>query len=130
MGITHLWDTNSVIYYLQQQFSPSAEKFIDTLLTKSHPSISAITEIELLCWKAATEKDLLVLQNFIQDIVVFELDRPIKLKAADLRKLTRLKLPDAIIAATALVFDLTLLTRNIQDFENISELKIVNPWNQ
>jgi predicted nucleic acid-binding protein len=130
MGITHLWDTNSVIYYLQQQFSPSAEKFIDTLLTKSHPSISAITEIELLCWKAATEKDLLVLQNFIQDIVVFELDRPIKPKAADLRKLTRLKLPDAIIAATALVFDLTLLTRNIQDFEKISELKIVNPWNQ
>jgi len=130
MGITHLWDTNSVIYYLQQQFPPSAEKFIDTLIANSHPSISAITEIELLCWKAATEKDLIILQNFIQDVVVFDLDKSIKLKAAELRKLTRLKLPDAIIAATALVFNLTLLTRNIQDFENVLELKIVNPWNQ
>lgn len=130
MGITHLWDTNSVIYYLQQQFPPSAEKFIDTLIANSHPSILAITEIELLFWKAATEKDLIILLNFIQDAVVFELDRSIKLKAAALRKLNRLKLPDAIIAVAALVFNLTLLTRNIQDFEHVPDLKITNPWNQ
>ena len=32
MGIKHLWDTNTAIYYLQQQFPPNAEKFIDDLL--------------------------------------------------------------------------------------------------
>jgi hypothetical protein len=32
MGMKYLWDTNTAIYYLQQQFSLSAEKFIDDLL--------------------------------------------------------------------------------------------------
>jgi hypothetical protein len=45
----YLWDTNIAIYYLQQQFPPQAEQFIDQLLLKSRPVISAITEIELLC---------------------------------------------------------------------------------
>ena len=32
MGLKYLWDTNTAIYYLQQQFPPSAEKFIDETL--------------------------------------------------------------------------------------------------
>ena len=126
----HLWDTNTAIYYLQQQFPPLAEKFIDDLLIEEQPCISAITEIELLCWKTATEKDIEVLHNFIKDALIIELERPIKLKTADMRKQHRLKLPDAIIAATALVYDLTLITRNTKDFDGISGLAIVNPWDK
>jgi predicted nucleic acid-binding protein len=95
MGITHLWDTNTVIYYLQQQFPPHAEVFIDQLITQSNPAVSAITEIELLSWKTYS-----------------------------------IKLADAVIAATALVFDLTLVTRNTEDFTRIDKLKLINPWNQ
>jgi len=58
MGIKYIWDTNTAIYYLQQQFPTTAEKFIDDSLKEAQPCISAITEIELLCWKTATEKDL------------------------------------------------------------------------
>ena len=130
MGMKHLWDTNTAIYYLQQQFPPLAEKFIDDLLIEEQPCISAITEIELLCWKTATEKDIEVLHNFIKDALIIELERPIKLKTADMRKQHRLKLPDAIIAATALVYDLTLITRNTKDFDGISGLAIVNPWDK
>lgn len=128
MGIKYLWDTNTAIYYLQQQFPPGAEKFMDDLLKDEQPVISAITEIELLCWKTATEKDLEVLHNFIYDALVIELEQPIKLKTADIRQTYRIKLPDAIIAATALVYDLTLLSRNTSDFSSINGLKIVNPW--
>jgi predicted nucleic acid-binding protein len=110
MGIKHLWDTNIVIYYLQQQFTPAAEKFMDDLVNDEQPVISAITEIELLCWKTATEKDLEVLHNFINDALIIELEKPVKLKTADIRKTNRIKLPDAIIAATAIVYDLTLLS--------------------
>ena len=130
MGIKHLWDTNIPVYYLQQQFPKNAEKFIDDLLKEEQPVISAITEIELLCWKAATKKDLDVLNNFINDALVIELEQPIKLKTAEIRKAYRVKLPDAIIAATALVYDLTLLSRNLSDFSSISGLKIVNPWDR
>jgi len=130
MGIKYLWDTNTAIYYLQQQFSPAAEKFMDDLLKEEQPVISAITEIELLCWKTATEKDLEVLHNFINDALVIELEQSIKLKTADIRKNNKIKLPDAIIAATALIYDFTLVTRNTADFKNIQGIKIINPWEQ
>jgi predicted nucleic acid-binding protein len=128
MGIKYIWDTNTAIYYLQQQYPPSAEKFMDDLVAEARPVISAITEIELLCWKTATEKDIKVLHSFIDDAMVIELERPIKLKTADIRKTNRIKLPDAIIAATALVYGLTLVTRNTSDFKNIEGLELVNPW--
>ncbi len=127
MGIKYLWDTNTVIYYLQRQFTPLAEKFIDDLLTKEQPCISAITEIELLCWKTPDEKDLQVLHNFIKDALIIELERDIKLKTAHIRKNNKLKLPDAIIAATALVYDLILIARNAKDFTAIDGLKIIDP---
>ena len=130
MGIKYLWDTNIAIYYLQQQFPSGAEKFMDDLLKEEQLVISAITEIELLCWKTAAQKDLEVLRNFINDALVIELEQPIKLRAADIRKAYKIKLPDAIIAATALVYNLTLLSRNISDFGGISGLKIINPWDK
>lgn len=128
MGITHLWDTNTVIYYLQQQLPPAGERLIDDLLKQEQPAISTITEIELLCWKTATEKDIIVMQNFIDDALVIELEQSIKLKTAELRKAYRIKLPDAIIAATAVTYGFKLVTRNISDFKNIPNLELINPW--
>ncbi|MDZ7776977.1 MAG: type II toxin-antitoxin system VapC family toxin [Bacteroidales bacterium] len=128
MGIKYIWDTNTVIYYLQQQFPPLAERYMDKRINEARPVISAITEIELLCWKSATEKDLEVLYNFIDDALVIELEQPIKYKTADIRKKHKIKLPDAIIAATALVHELTIITRNTKDFEKIEELEIINPY--
>jgi len=129
MGIKYLWDTNTAIYYLQQQYPIEAEKFIDNLLQSELPIISAITEIELLCWKSASEKDMEVLRAFINDALVIELEQPIKLSTAVIRKQYRIKLPDAIIAATALVHDLTLITRNTSDFKNIEGIKIIDLFN-
>lgn len=128
MGMNYLWDTNTAIYYLQQQFSPVAEKFIDELVASNQPVISAITEIELLCWKTATEKDVALLRNFINDVLVIELEQDIKMKTVELRKAHTIKLPDAIIAATALVYNLVLITRNTTDFKNIQGLQLINPF--
>ena len=128
MGIRYLWDTNTVIYYLQQLFSKKAEEFMDDVVKASVPSISAITEIELLCWKTATENDIIVLKNFIADSFVFELEQEIKEKTAELRKIYSIKLPDAIIAATAIVNEYTLLSRNTKDFNKIEGLSLLNPF--
>lgn len=130
MGVKYLWDTNTVIYYLQQQFPPSAEKFIDNVLRNSLPAISAITEIELLCWKTPAKKDVEVLHDFIKDALVFELEKDIKFKTADIRKAYKIKLPDAVIAATAMAYELTLLTRNVRDFKIIKGLNLINPHEQ
>lgn len=93
MGIKHLWDTNTAIYYLQQQFPANAEKFIDDLLNDERPVISAITEIELLCWKTATTKDLQLLHSFIGDSLVIELEQMIKIKQPKYARHIKLSCP-------------------------------------
>ena len=128
MGIKYLWDTNTVIYFLQQQFPINAEHFVDQIASEYKVIICSITEIELYCWKAASDDDLKILHSFIEDATIIELEKEIKIKAANIRKQHNLKLPDAIIAATAIVYQLTLVTRNIKDFADIADLNIVNPY--
>ena len=48
----YIGDTNIAIYYLQLQLPAKAELFIDESLQEGAPFISAMTEIELLCWKS------------------------------------------------------------------------------
>jgi toxin FitB len=50
-------------------------------------------------------------------------------KTIAIRKTQRIKLPDAIVAATALVYALILVTRNTLDFKNIRGLKLIDPFN-
>lgn len=126
--MAYLYDTNIIIYYLQQQFPVATEIFIDSLIQKQSPVISVITEIELLCWNGSLENDIEVLKSFIGETIVIPLEQDVKLRTIEIRKKYKLKMPDAIIAASALVHDLTLLTRNLNDFKLIPELKIINPW--
>ena len=124
----YLWDTNISVYYLQKQLPSVAEEFMDVVLKDAPATISVITEIELLSWKTESKDDLSVLQSFIDDSIIIELSKPIKLKTADIRKTNKIKLPDAIIAATAIENNFTLLTRNTSDFKNIAGLNVFNPW--
>lgn len=126
--MSYLWDTNTVIYFLQQQFPTNSELYIDGLLKDGLPIISAITEIELLCWQTPLEKELEVVKAFINDSRVIELEPTVKSNTVKVRKAHKIKLPDAIIAATAITHGLTLLTRNVRDFQHINGLKLINPW--
>lgn len=126
--MNHIWDTNTVIYYLQRQFPPKAEVFMDSVLAAGPPVISAITEIELLCWRTGDEKGEATVRSFIDDSVIIELTKEVKLETAQIRKAHRIKLPDAILAASAIVLGHRLITRNVKDFKNIEGLDLVNPW--
>ena len=130
MGIKYLWDTNTAIYYLQKQFPPTAETFIDNTIANHIPVLSAITEIELLCWKHSTLEEEKKLAYFINDCLIIELEQSIKHKTAEIRKQYRIKLPDAIIAASAIVYNLILISRNVTDFRDIEALQVVNPWDK
>jgi len=101
---------------------------MDNALKESQLCLSAINEIELLCWKSPDPEDFKVLKNFINDSVIIELEKPIKTKTAEFRNQYNIKLPDAIIAASAVYYDLTLITRNVKDFSQVSELKWINPF--
>ena len=65
--------------------------------------------------------------DFIAEAEQMPLDEVIIQQTIRLRQQHRIKLPDAIIAATALVHGLPLLTRNVSDFRAIAGLAILNP---
>lgn len=67
-----------------------------------------------------------IYQDFIDQIFVIELSEKIILKTISIRRSHRIKIPDAIIAATAITYSLTLITHNLPDFENIPNLKIID----
>ena len=90
------------------------------------PIVSVITKIEVLGFDAPDE-DYQLLTNFMNDALVLNLNRGIVEKTIAIRKEQKVKLPDAIIAATALDNELTLITRNTKDFKNINGLVVINP---
>ena len=83
--------------------------------------------MELLAWKNATASQLQILQDFINNATVFGLEESIIVKTIAIRKNYGIKLPDAIIAATALTHGLILMTRNTKDFATILDLEVLNP---
>jgi predicted nucleic acid-binding protein len=125
-----IWDTNIAIYYLQSNLDDKVRDFIKSSVSSQKPILSIISEIEVLCWRTANDKEILILKDFLKDCQIINIDDSIKYKAADIRKHSNIKLPDAIIAATALVNNLRLLTRNEKDFRTISGLDFANPFIQ
>jgi predicted nucleic acid-binding protein len=124
MGQGYLVDTNCVIDYLETRLPERANQFIDNIAVQ----FSVITRIEILVWPGATSKQLQILSDFIASSTVFDFDEKVILKTIEIRRFFRLKLPDAIIAATALVHELELITRNIKDFERAVGLTSIDPY--
>jgi predicted nucleic acid-binding protein len=121
----YLIDTNVLSDYFSNSFSGKATQFIDSVID-SVPNLSLITQIELLCWKTdnTTEKNVL---TFINDSLIFNINPEVINHCVTLRKKKKVKTSDAIISATALTHNCTLITNNEKDFTNIKGLKVVNP---
>jgi hypothetical protein len=126
MGQQYLIDSNVVIDYLAGKFTPDGMLFINEIVNDI-PFISVITKIEILGYKSPEEANQL-LSDFVDDSVVIELAEDVVLQTIELRKELKIKTPDAIIAATAMVNQLVLLTRNKKKFDKINGIEVVNPY--
>jgi len=117
-----LIDTNIIIYSLQGKLDLS-----DLFKTEDDLYISSITYIEALGYHFQNQSD----ENEMVEICdMFErlfLTEKVEKQTILIRKTNKIKLPDAIIAATAMVHYLTLVTCNNDDFKNIQGLKMINP---
>lgn len=119
-------DSDLFIDFLRS-YPPSREWF--TALDWENAYFSAITEGELLSGKEcngeeAKKKTLELLQAATKILVTNEIAQ----KAGEVRRTYDVPMMDAFIAATALVQDGILLTRNVKHFEKIKELKVKNPY--
>jgi len=118
-------DTNTIIYHFQG-LRPWTN-FIKEL-RPSNVFVSVITRMELLAWDDLTTKGERQVRSFLDSLNVTSLSDAIETEAISLRRKARLKLPDAIIAATAVVFEATLVTndKTMADL-NWPNLKVIIP---
>lgn len=119
-----LADTNIIIYHLAGE--DQACKFITDNIDKI--SISFITYIEVLSFDFTSKEEKKV-RNLLNMFTLIESSKDIIEQTVALRKLKKIKLPDCLIAATALVKNLVLVTRNMKDFD-FEGLVVVNPFNE
>ncbi|MFN3405822.1 MAG: type II toxin-antitoxin system VapC family toxin [Cytophagaceae bacterium] len=91
------------------------------------PTVSVISKIEVLGFNAPDEY-LKVLKDFFNDVLVLDMNSEVVEQTIALRRSLKIKTPDAIIAATAIVYQLSLVTRNTDDFKNIPGLTVINPY--
>jgi predicted nucleic acid-binding protein len=104
-----LFDTNILIDYLNGV--PDAEQEINRYREKA---ISLITWLEVMA--GVTEHDEPLIKAFLSQFELLPIDRNVSAEAVNIRRSRRIKLPDAIILASARIHDRVLITRNTKDF--------------
>ena len=114
-----VFDTNAVIYFLEGDTRLSGYKY-------STIYISEFTEIELKGRFGISLKELDQLTLILEDFIILPFNNEIKEKAIVLRHENKLKLPDALILATAMWIDLPFLKadKHFKDIKNINLIMI------
>ncbi|MCC5635012.1 type II toxin-antitoxin system VapC family toxin [Nostoc sp. CHAB 5844] len=118
-----LVDSNIIIYAAQPEHSQLRE-----LIAEYSPAVSALSYLEVLGYHLLSEQQRQYFEEFFQVAQVLPISQEVLNQAVALRQQRRMTVGDAIIAGTALVHGLTLITRNVDDFRWIAELNILNPF--
>ena len=118
-----LLDTNIVIYACKQ-----GGEWLGTWTNGPEAAIASVTRIESLGYAGISREEDEAIRKFIATSLNYPLDDEIIERAITLRQQKKMGLGDAIIAATALEYDLPLVTRNEDDFKHIAGLTIINPF--
>lgn len=117
-GTKLLLDTNIALYLL------SGDQVLAALLDQKDISLSIISEMELLGYYGITAAETLQIKAFLKECQVIDINPSIKDLAIEIRKAYQLKLPDAIIAATALHLNLSLISSDAV-FKRLGEMNFV-----
>lgn len=123
-GTKYLLDSNTIYYLLK------GNKAIEKMLDKaSWIGISVISKIEIYSYTELTEADKQLFKSFLSRVHIIDVadeNGELILLITKIRMKKKLKLPDAIIAATALQSKATLITADTS-FKHIPNLKVINP---
>ena len=117
-----LLDSNILIYAPQPSYS-----YLRPFLINPECVVSEISMIEVLGYHQLSDIDKEYYEAFFSNITVIPIDRSIVLKTIELRQMRKMSVGDAIHAATAIVHNLELVTRNDGDFKWIKQIVVVKP---
>jgi len=113
-------DTN-IFIYLANGMLPAE------ILADEYIALASVTRIEALGFGQLSVGEAAQLKLFFGLAQQFELTEAVIHRAIEVRQAKRMSLGDAIIAATALAYDMQLWTSNVKDFDWIDGLKLYNP---
>lgn len=116
-----LVDSNIIIYSYSIRYSGLRNLFVNDLVF-----VSEITKVEVLGYHKLTNDEEVYFKQVFNLIPSILPSQEILDVATNIRKEHNLKLGDSIIAATALVHDLSVYTRNLKDFERLT-VNCINP---
>jgi hypothetical protein len=117
-GNKFLLDTNAILYIL------GGDETLAELLYKKALYLSIISEIELLSYKKITAREKQKIKKFIAGFMVVNINDSIRDQTIEIKRSTLLKLPDSIIAASAKVFEIPLVTSDKQ-FKKVTGLDLL-----
>lgn len=123
MGKGYLIDSNTIIDFFKKSLPENGRYFLSGI----EPLISVISFIEIFANAKVSDEEVKELQNFCDIATVYQVNIEIASVTIEIRKKYKTKLPDALIAATALHYNLVLITRNTADFIKINGLEVINP---
>ena len=118
-----LLDSNILIYGASGEHPA-----LDAILDRTDLAAASVTRIETLGFHGLSAIERHWLETAFARMQILPLDDAVAARAIALRQESRMALADAIIAATALVHRLPLVTRNVDDFRHLAELEIRNPF--
>ena len=111
-------DTNIRIYLLNGDFV-----LAETLQGQSL-YISVITEMELYAYHGYNSSAIQVLNHFLQSVSIVNIEEKVKINTIEIRKQAKLKLPDSIIVASAISYNLPLITAD-KGFRKVQRLDLI-----
>jgi predicted nucleic acid-binding protein len=117
-GANLLTDTNILLYLL------SGDRTISNLLNQKKVFISFITEIELLTFKELTHGERKIIKDLLSDCTIIGMHEAVKQKTIEIKRNSKLKIPDAIIAATSYYLKIPLVSADKQ-FQQLKELNLI-----
>jgi len=117
-----LVDSNIIIYASKPDGAVFRQLLIDEVCL-----VSVVSKVEVLGYYGLEDRERYLLEQLFGTLPVLRITDPVVERAIELRQARRMSLGDALIAATALQHDLTLITRNTADFVHIDGLKLHVP---
>lgn len=118
-----LLDSNIVIYAARPEHA-----FLRDFVEAEPIFVSAVSYIEVLGYHELRAQERLFLEQFFDAAEVLPISQAVVDEAVHLRQQRKMSLGDALVGATALVFGLRLVTRNVVDFDWIEGLALLNPF--
>ena len=118
-----LLDSNMLIYGAKDANSP-----LDAILDRTDLAATSITRIETLGFHRLSTLEKQWLETAFDRMKILLLEEAVAARAIALRQERKMGLADAIIAATALVHEMPLVTRNIVDFKHVARLRLIDPF--